>query len=230
MVIIGLFKPDARHSVLHAAMGGIRTIDKKISPLPQEVFDSGRGMASQVAPEVLFVCVGNRVRSVFAEFYMRKMLCESGSQIVVSSAGFMPKQLKDLLTENNIPFPEPFYNRPMAAVTKTFLQEKGFSIPEGWRSKELSPEMIKNTNLLITALGMQKDELSGLYEGESHKIFSVRELLKTEDYLFFEDFTKVPMSANFWQYCEEDPQYVTKVLRTWEQTLVAVIPNIIEQL
>jgi protein-tyrosine-phosphatase len=187
-------------------------------------------MAFQVAPEVLFVCVGNRVRSVFAEFYMRETLSQSGSQIVVSSAGFMPRQLRDLLTENNIPFPEPFYDRHMSAVTKAFLQEKGFRIPEGWRSKELSPEMIRNANLLITALGMQKDELSDLYEDERHKIFSARELLKTEDYLFFEDFTKVPMSANFWQYCEEDPQYVTKVLRTWEQTLVAVIPNIIEQL
>ena len=183
-----------------------------------------------MTPHVLFVCVGNRVRSVFAEFFMRDILYEKGLEIGVSSAGFMPRQIKALLAENNIPSPEPFYNRPMSDVTMTVLREKGFRIPEGWRSKELSLEMVKNTNLIITALGMQKDELSGLYEDESLKIFSIRELLKTEDYLFFEDFTKVPMSDNFWQYCEEDPEYVTEVLRTWEQTLVKAIPNIIEQL
>lgn len=181
-------------------------------------------------PHIIFVCVGNRVRSVFAEFFITEIFCKSGLEIAVSSAGFFPRGLKNHLTENHIPSPEPFYNRPMSEVTITILSEKGIRVPEDWRSKELSSEMIKNANLLITALGMQKDELSGLYEDESHKIFSIRELLKTEDYLFFEDFTKVPMSADFWQYCEEDPEYVTEVLRTWEQTLVEAIPNIIEQL
>jgi len=183
-----------------------------------------------MTPHLLFVCIGNRVRSVFAEFFMMDMFGKSGLEIAVSSAGFLPQRLKDQLAKGNIPSPEPFYNRPMSELTMTALREKGIHIPEGWRSRELSPEMIKNANLLITALGMQKDELLSRYEDQRDKIFSIRDLLKTEDYLFFEDFAKVPMNANFWQYSEEDPEYVAKVLRTWEQTLIKAIPTIIEQL
>ena len=181
-------------------------------------------------PHILFVCVGNRVRSVFAEFFLLDFFGKRDLKIAVSSAGFLPQKLKDHLTENRIASPEPFYNRPMSEVTMDVLRDKGIHTPERWRSKELSPEMINKANLLITALGMQKDELSDRYEDMRHKIFSIRELLKTEDYLFFEDFTKVPMNTGFWQYCEEDSEYVTKVLRTWEQTLVKAIPSIIERL
>jgi len=183
-----------------------------------------------VTPEVLFVCVGNRVRSVFAELYLSDMFGKKGIDIRVSSAGFFPQGLKDLLNRNHIPSPEPFYSRPMSEVTMTALRQKGIRVPEGWRSKELSPAIVKKANLLVTALGMQKNELASRYEDECAKIFSIRELLKTEDYLFFEDFTKVPMDASFWQYCEEDPEYVATVIRTWEQTLIKAIPNIIKQL
>jgi protein-tyrosine-phosphatase len=177
-----------------------------------------QGKGFEVKPHVLFVCVGNRVRSVFAEFFLMDLF------------GKRDLEIKDHLTENRIPSPEPFYNRPMSEVTMNVLRKKGIQFFEDWRSKELNLEMIKNANLLITALGMQKDELSGRYEDERDKIFSIRELLKTEDYLFFEDFTKIPLNANFWQYCEEDTAYVTKVLRTWEETLIEAIPNIIKQL
>jgi protein-tyrosine-phosphatase len=188
----------------------------------------GKGFAMK--PHILFVCVGNRVRSVFAEFFLMDFFGKRDLKIAVSSAGFLPQKLKDHLAENRIASPEPFYNRPMSEVTMDVLRDKGIHIPEGWRSKELNLEMINTANLLITALGMQKDELSDRYENMRHKIFSIRELLKTEDYLFFEDFTKVPLNANFWQYCEEDPEYVTKVLRTWEETISEALPNIIKQL
>ena len=183
-----------------------------------------------MTPHIHFVCNGNRVRSVFAEFFMMDMFGKSGLEIAVSSAGFVPQRLKDQLSRGNIPSPEPFYNRPMSELTMSALRQKGIRIPQGWRSKELSLEMVKKANLVITALGMQKDELVSLYEDQHDKIFSIRDLLKTEDYLFFEDFAKVPMNANFWQYSEEDPEYVAKVLRTWEQTLIKTIPTIIEQL
>ena len=182
-----------------------------------------------MAPEVLFVCVGNRVRSIFAELFLADMFGKNGIDISVSSAGFFPQGLKDLLNKNQIPSPEPFYNRPMSEVTKTALHEKGIGVPAGWRSKELNPEMVKKADLLITALGMQKDELASRYQEARDKIFSIRELLKTEDYLFFEDFTKVPMDASFWQYCEEDLEYVTRIIRTWVQTLIQAVPIIIKQ-
>ncbi|UCF56226.1 MAG: hypothetical protein JSW15_09025, partial [Deltaproteobacteria bacterium] len=57
-----------------------------------------------------------------------------------------------------------------------------------------------------------------------------RELSERDDYLFFEDFSSIPFNDNFWHYCEEDPEYVSKTLRAWEETLTRAIPNIIKQL
>ena len=179
---------------------------------------------------VVFVCVGNRVRSVFAEFFLGDTFCKRGEDIAVSSAGFIPQTLKDQLTQLNIRFPEPFYNRPMSELTMTALLEKGIGVPEGWRSKELSLEMIREADLIITALPAQKEDISGLYREARNKTFTIRDLSKRDDYLFFEDFSAIPFNDNFWHYCEEDPEYVSKTLRTWEETLTRAIPNIIEQL
>lgn len=183
-----------------------------------------------VTSEVLFVCVMNRVRSTFAELFLTDLYHRQGADIKISSAGFIPRALEDRLSEAGIPYPSPLYGRSMSKITKKFLVEKGIRVPAGWHSKELSLEMIHKANLVITALHMQKHDLCNRYENECHKIFSIRELSQTNQPLFFEDFTKVPMDADFWHHCEEDPEYVTKVLQTWEQSLVAVLPNIIKQL
>lgn len=179
---------------------------------------------------VVFVCVGNRVRSVFGEFFLIDMFSKKGEDIAVSSAGFVPQILKDQLAEVNIRFPEPFYNRPMSELTMTALLEKRISVPEGWRSKELSLEMIKEADLIITALAAQKEDISSLYKEARNKVFTIRDLSKRDDYLFFEDFSAVPLNDNYWHYVEEDPEYVSKTLRAWEETLIRAIPNIIKQL
>lgn len=180
--------------------------------------------------EVLFVCVMNQVRSTFAELFLTNLYHTQGVDINVSSAGYIPRLLNDRLTAAKIPFPSPLYGRSMSKITHQFLVEKGIRVPAGWCSKELSLEMINRASLVITALHMQKDDLCSRYENECHKIFSIRELSQTKQYLFFEDFSKVPMDASFWHYCEEDPEYVTKVLQTWEQTLITVLPNIIKRI
>ena len=182
-----------------------------------------------MASEVLFVCVMNRVRSTFAELFLKNLYHKQGIDIIVSSAGYIPRVLRDRLSEAEIPFPLPLYGRAMSEVTNKFLVEKGIRVPAGWRSKELTPEMMNKASLVVTALHMQKKDLCSRFEDECHKIFSIRELLNTDQYLFFEDFSKVPMDAGFWHHCEEDPEYVTKILKTWEKTLLAALPNIIKR-
>lgn len=176
------------------------------------------------------MCVMNRVRSTFAELFLNDLYRKEGIDIIVSSAGYIPQLLRDRLTEAKIPFPSPLYGRSMSEVTNKFLVEKGIRVPADWRSKELHLEMIKKASLVITALQMQKDDLCSRYEDERYKIFSIRELLNTNQYLFFEDFSKVPMNARFWEHCEEDPEYVTKILQTWDKTLITALPNIIKRI
>jgi len=181
-------------------------------------------------PHVTFVCVRNRVRSTFAEFYLEEVFRKNGEDATISSAGFVPQVLRDQLAGADIPFPEPLYNVFMSQLTREFLFEKGIRVPQDWRSKALSAEMVDRATLIITALGPQKDELCDLYKEASGKIVSIRELSEKQGYLVSEDFSALPLDQNYWYYAEEDPKYVSRVLREWEETLVSAIPNITRKL
>lgn len=183
---------------------------------------------------LIFVCISNRVRSVCSEFLFPKMLSEMDKRLVdqvkVSSAGFMPAKVRERLEKMEVNFPEPFYQRPMAEITRATLLQKGFAIPQEWRSKELSPKMVEEADLIITALPDQKEELSQHYPKARSKIFSIREMSNWEGYLFFEDFTILPKGHTFWDYVEGDPEYVSKVIAFTEETLVRAFPNILKKL
>jgi len=181
-------------------------------------------------PHLTFVCVRNRVRSTFAKFYLEDFLKKSGKNATVSSAGFVPQALKDHLDKARIPWPEPLFNASMSRLTREFLLEKGIEVPEGWRSKELSPEMVERSDLIVTAIVPQKKELCDLYKKACDKIFAIRELSENTGYLLSEDFSALPLDQNYWYYAEEEPQYVSRVLREWEKTLVSAIPNITRRL
>ncbi|HEX9911246.1 MAG TPA: hypothetical protein VGA86_10190 [Desulfatiglandales bacterium] len=181
-------------------------------------------------PHVAFVCVRNRVRSTFAEFYLADLLRKRGVEATVSSAGFVPRALKDQLAGADIPLPQPFFNRPMSELTRAALAEKGIRVPEDWRSKELSLDTVHGADLIITAIAAQKEELCDLYQEACRKIFSIREMSERRGYLFFEDFSALPLDQNYWYHAEEDPKYVSRTLREWENTLVRAIPNITERL
>jgi protein-tyrosine-phosphatase len=170
------------------------------------------------------------VRSTFAEFYLEDFLRKRSEKASVSSAGFVPQVLKDQLAGAGIPFPVPLFDAPMSRLTREFLFEKGIRVPEGWRSKELKPEMLDQGDLVITALGPQKDELCDLYKEASAKIVSIRELSENTGYLVSEDFTALPLDQDYWYYAEEDPKYVSRVLQEWEKTLLRAIPNITRKL
>lgn len=183
---------------------------------------------------LVFVCISNRVRSTLGEFLFTKMMRERDEGLVdevkVSSAGFLPRTLKDRLTKIGVCFPEPFYNRPMAKITQLTLLKKGIDVSGDWTSKELSPETVEKADLIITALAEQKEELIRLYPKAQVKIFTLREMSKWDGYLFFEDFAIPPMDETFLGYVEEDPDYVSKVISTTEETLIRAFPNILERL
>ena len=183
-----------------------------------------------MAGHVVFVCVANRVRSPFGEFLLTDILNERGEDITVSSGGYLPQILKDRLAEANINMPNPFFNRPMSELTRAALLEKGISVPKDWRSKELRFETIKEADLLITALSMQNKGLSVDYREFRNKIFTITDLSEEKDYTFLEDFSGLPLNENFWHYCEEDPEYVSRTLKAWEEILIRALPTITKKI
>lgn len=183
-----------------------------------------------MTPNLLFLCVANRVRSPFAEFYCRDTFSKRDDDIIVYSAGFFPRALKDHLAEFEISIPDPFYGRPMSELTRLSLLEKGIFVPEDWRSREMTAEMLMTADLVITALPAQKEELQELYQEIRDKIFLIGDLIGMDENLFFEDFTMVPFDNDFWYNCEENPRYVLKTFRILGESLIKAIPAIIDKL
>jgi protein-tyrosine-phosphatase len=188
----------------------------------------------KMACHIVFVCVSNRVRSVFAEFYFTRMLREKDERLLEevrpSSAGFIPKKLGDLIAKGNITSPEPFYNRAMSEIAREALRKKGILAPTNWRSKELTSERVMEADLVITALVEQKKDLLNLFPQARDKILTAREIAKWDDYLLHEDFSGVPMDDSFWDYCEENPDYVDRVISEMEGILKRAFPYILLQL
>jgi len=110
------------------------------------------------------------------------------------------------------------------------LLKKGLDVSGDWRSKELSPEMVENADLMITALPEQKEELISLFPKAQAKIFTLREMSKWDGYLFLEDFTIPPMDETFWDYIEGNTDYALKIISLTEETLIQAFPNILKQL
>lgn len=185
--------------------------------------------------QLLFVCIGNRNRSPFAQFFFPQLMGERDpdllDQVEVISAGFVPQAFRDYQAQLHIGFPDPFFDRPMAEMTRTILGQKGIRTPPQWRTKELTPEMVEKAALLITALPMQKRELVLLFSKDQEKIFSLREMAGWDKPLVLEDAVgPTKRDEPYWRYVEENPEYVTQVLAETEDLLIRGYPRIIERL
>ena len=183
---------------------------------------------------LIFVCISNRVRSVLSEFFFPVLLREREPELVhrveVSSAGFIPKTFKEKLERGGVSFPEPYYTRPMADITRAALLKKGIEVPGEWRSKALTPEMVRDADLIITALTDQKEELGTLYPDARAKFSAVRELAEWDDYFLFEDFSVLPTDGTFWNYVEGNSDYASETISLTEKTLIRAFPNILQKL
>jgi protein-tyrosine-phosphatase len=179
---------------------------------------------------VVFSCVANRVRSPFGEFLLAELMNKRGIDIRITSAGYIPQILKDKLTKANVGMPEPFFNRPMAEFTRNTLLDKGIIVPKSWHSKKLNYEIIKEADLIIAAQAVIKDGLSADYREFKNKIFTIAELSEKKNYPFLDDTSIIPFNDTFWTYCEEDPEYVSRTLKIWEEMLISAIPNITKML
>lgn len=180
---------------------------------------------------VLFICVRNRVRSIYAEYFITKLLKEKNDRLAekikTSSAGYYPTNLRDFLDKAHIREPEPFFGTDMSGVVRARLTRKGFPIVDGWRSKALSPQHIAEADLIVAALPSQKEEILQKMPEARGKLFTFREMADFENSILFESFAGLPMDDTFWEYCEEDPSYVSKVIREVEELLSRGLPRIL---
>ncbi|GAB6193039.1 hypothetical protein [Desulfocastanea catecholica] len=183
---------------------------------------------------VLFLCIRNRVRSVFSELFTReKMKRLEGilsNKITVRSAGFFPQELKVFLDKLAVTHPDPFYGLDMSEHVRRLLLEKGLAAPVAWNSQCVTPAMIKEANLIVVSLPEQKKELSALYPEYKQNMVTLKEIAKWKGVAFSEDHSEALRQDDVWEHWEENPEYVFKTIEEVEKLLTMAIPRIVKRL
>ena len=186
---------------------------------------------------LVFVCVGNRNRSPFAEFFFSKLISERNKELTpeirLSSYGFIPQKIKEKIAATKIDFPDPFFGRPLALSTQTVLLREGIAVPERWKTKPLTPEVVKEVNMIITVLAEQKMDLIDLYPETVTKIFTIREISQWDGPLSWDkdlEYGRIPSDINFWDYVEENIDHVSTILSEMKKMLLMAYPHILDKL
>jgi len=183
---------------------------------------------------LLFLCIRNRVRSVFSELFARDtfktMQGDLSHKIMVQSAGFFPKEVKAFLDDLNVTDPDPFYGCDMSTQVRKLLREKGIAVPDVWQSKCVSFEMVKNADLIVVSLPEQKKELAELYPDYQQNMVTLKEIAKWEGAAVSEDASDAFKQDHIWEYWEENPIHVSKTIEEVEMLLTMAIPRIVKRL
>jgi protein-tyrosine-phosphatase len=186
---------------------------------------------------LVFVCLGNRNRSPFAEFFFSKLISERNKEfaprIRLSSYGFIPQEIKEKMTAMHIGFPDPFFGRTLALSTRTVLLKEGIAVPEQWKTKPLTPEVVNEADMIITVLPEQKTDLIDLYPEAASKVFTIREISQWDGYLSWDEafnYERIPSGINFWDYVEESIDHVSIALSEMKKMLMMAYPHIVDKL
>ena len=206
-----------------------------LSWLGRKKNDDKRGY--KVKRLLVFVCIGNRNRSPFAQFFFSKLISERNKELApkirLSSYGFIPQKIKEKIAAMHVGFPDPFFGRPLALSTRTVLLKEGIAVPDRWKTKPLTPEVVKEADMIITVLPEQKTDLIDLYPEAVSKIFTIRELSQWDGPLSWDEDTKykgISSDINFWDYVEEDIDHVSIALSEMKKMLIMAYPDIVDKL
>jgi protein-tyrosine-phosphatase len=186
---------------------------------------------------LIFVCIGNRNRSPFAEFFFSKLISERNKELApklkLSSYGFIPQKMKEKIAAMRVGFPDPFFGRPLALSTRTVLLKEGIAVPDRWKTKSLTPEVVKEADMIITMHPEQKMDLIDFYPETVSKIFTIREISQWDGRLSWDEDSRykgIPSDIDFWDYVEEDIDHVSIILSEMKKMLIMAYPDIVDKL
>jgi protein-tyrosine-phosphatase len=133
---------------------------------------------SNSTPSILFVCCGNRERSVIAENLLRHKLKDSHPQLLnkvkIESAGIFPRSYLEHANKHGIVFEYPYFGKSPNIYAINYLAQRGIDISL-YRSREISKNMIVDTGLILAIDQRIRDEILSLYPESSGKVFTFKE-------------------------------------------------------
>jgi protein-tyrosine-phosphatase len=113
------------------------------------------------------------------------------------------------------------------------LLKEGIAVPDRWKTKPLTPEVVKEADMIITVLPDQKTDLIDLYPEAVSKIFTIREISQWDGDLSWDkdlEYGRIPSDINFWDYVEENIDHVSIALSEMKKMLIMAYPDIVDKL
>ena len=127
---------------------------------------------------VLFVCCGNRERSVIAENLLRQRLKDKHPQlsdrVEIRSAGIFPRAYVEYARKNGIIFEYPYFSKSPNIYAIDYLAQRGLNI-SSYRSRELNEPMVAEAGLILAVDRRIRDEILHTYPESSGRVFTFKE-------------------------------------------------------
>jgi protein-tyrosine-phosphatase len=134
---------------------------------------------------ILFVCCGNRERSVIAEGLLRKELRDKYPQVIdrvtIGSAGIFPRSYLALAKEQGVIFEYPYFGKKPNTYAIEYLAQKGIDV-RSCRSRELRREMVVEADLILALDRLIRDEILHFYPETSERIMTFKSFAFGADY------------------------------------------------
>jgi len=133
---------------------------------------------SKDKPSILFVCCGNRERSVIAENLLRQRLKDKHPQLLdkvdIGSAGIFPRAYLEHASEHGLVFEYPYFGKNPNIYAIDYLAQIGTDISL-YRSRQLNKNMVVEAGLILAVDRRIRDEILQIYPESSGRIFTFKE-------------------------------------------------------
>ncbi len=134
---------------------------------------------------ILFVCCGNRERSLIAEtrFHQRLQTRYRGllDKVEIGSAGIFPKSYLEHASNLGVTFVAPYFEKSPNIYAVKYLADKGIDV-SSYRSRELTKRMVQKADLILTMDTVLKGEILGLHKRASGRVFVLKEFVFGPDH------------------------------------------------
>jgi len=133
---------------------------------------------SKGKPSILFVCCGNRERSVIAENLLRQRLKDTRPQLLdkvdIGSAGIFPRAYLEHASEHGLVFEYPYFGKSPNIYAIDYLAQKGIDVSL-YRSRQLNKNMVMEAGLILAVDRRIRDEILQIYPESSGRVFTFKE-------------------------------------------------------
>lgn len=188
-------------------------------------------------PLILFVCCGNRERSVIAENLFKKMLKKGypdlAERVDAASAGIFPRSYIEHAEKNGVIFKEPFFSKKANTYAVDYLLKKGIDV-SSYRSRRIDAGLVTDALLILAVDRVIRDEILFFYPEAKGRVHTFREFVfGPEGDLDIGDPLKLPVvdqDTGAWIWPEEYPlRYIREIEESLERGMVKIVAYIMSE-